>query len=189
MRASTLRGDLVVGEAFELPDGQTSEFFAVERLHPAVVLLGHLRGELGSWFAADDLVYDGRTVVRVASIFNLVEITAAFQTVLIAPQMRQFVDRDADQQSPQPMTVEQLCESLVLGPATKTGEGAEGNVFSIDDPAIDGSHSHLSQSHQAFKKHVSQLLDRMIVSGFELPQPSRDFCIAREHPELLEVSS
>ena len=72
-------------------------------------------------------------------------------------------------------------------------DGGRGRgVGQFGDPsggAAEGPRSLLSQTEQPFKKHDSQLLGGRTMSGFEFLQPSHDFCFAREHPKLLEVTS
>ena len=74
--AAAFQGDLVVGEAFEFPLSQLSEFFTPQRTHPEFVLLCDLGGEFRSWFATDELI-DSRAFVSL-KCFNVAKATSAF---------------------------------------------------------------------------------------------------------------
>jgi hypothetical protein len=81
------------------------EIVIVQGIHPAFVLLLHLSGELGSQLAGDDLLQSGGTVFIAVALYEFTRSATTLYPILIPLYVQQLVNRDANQQSPQPMAI------------------------------------------------------------------------------------
>src|SRR5262249_37388180 len=151
-RAVEPPGDLVVGEAFHLPEGDLAQGVVGEQLEQPLVLLGDLRGELRSGLVAHDLL-DGRLVPRRPPgrdpRFAREGATALAFAVLVGELVEGLAGGDDHQQPPQVVAVVELGEAAAGHPLEEAVEGVLDDVLLVGHAAAGGAELVAGEADQA----------------------------------------
>jgi hypothetical protein len=170
-----LGGNLLVGVALGLPDGNRFERLVIQASQQQLALFGDLNDVLGSGLLVDKLVRIRAAAHRGCGGFFLIVCPAAPPLASFAAH---FIDGRADRQghqdSPQVIRVANLRQPTALGLLTKTGKRGQSYVFRVGGLATATGKSPSGNPDHPLKVPTPQRYRGVLVTSFELADLTRD---------------